>query len=829
MKKIKLLVVMSMLLLFNIVQAKEILNRGVVAVVSNNTDVFVSWRLLPTDSEDIAFNIYRSSDNDTPQKLNDEPITTELGTNFVDVSADLSLNNQYIVKPIIDGEEVIESNLKSGSTTGSSFMGSSSFTLQARNQGQLKATSASEPCVVVPIRGGNLIHFVWVGDLNGDGALDYVVDRLDWANGGCKIEAYKHDGTYLWTVDYGPNSKNMNNISPGSATISVGHNDGVTVGDINGDGKAEVITKIANGVKLGDGSTWTNSNNNKQWIAVLNGTTGAIIKYCAVPTDYLSVGPLAMRMGIGNTNEIFMIGKNRNADKSFNDMVCCFKMGSSLTLKWKKLGSSYSGADAHNIRIVDVNEDGVDDFVNIGYALNGVNGSQLWSLSGVVHGDRFLIGKFDNSRAGLQGYAIQQDNPSGLREFYYDAKTGKMIWQHYGAVGDLARGNAADLDPNYDGYEVWTFDGLYNAKSNTLISSGYPYPVLRMQWDADILDESYNDGKIENWNYSTKSVERQLTTWNYYSATSSDRGAPMFLGDIIGDWREEAILTSSDFSKLIIFTTNIPTTISRPSFRNDRYYLNCLSTKGYVQSSYTSYYMGDQSQTYNTIKNRATSLLVDGMGRTANGSNCGQWTSSGSNNQQWIIEGAGDYVKIKNRATGLYLDGMGRTSNGSICGLYSSSSSNNQQWKLEYAGSYVKFKNRATGLYLDGMGSTSNGSDICQWSSSGSYNQQFILSSLKSTAVSELEAKTNVNDESFEIFPNPASSYADVAFYLEQQSDVSIEIFDLSGKLISTSNLQNVNPGKIIQTIDLSCFHSGTYLVYVKTANQIYYSKLIKL
>jgi hypothetical protein len=75
----------------------------------------------------------------------------------------------------------------------------------------------------------------------------------------------------------------------------------------------------------------------------------------------------------------------------------------------------------------------------------------------------------------------------------------------------------------------------------------------------------------------------------------------------------------------------------------------------------------------------------------------------------------------------LYLDGMGRTSNGSICGQWSSSSSNNQQWTQEMAGSYVRFKNRATGLYLDGMGSASNGSNLCQWSNSGSTNQQWQI------------------------------------------------------------------------------------------------------
>jgi hypothetical protein len=247
---------------------------------------------------------------------------------------------------------------------------------------------------------------------------------------------------------------------------------------------------------------------------------------------------------------------------------------------------------------VDLNGDGIDDFVNIGFALNGTNGSLLYTLGtqGVVHGDRYDIGKFDKSRSGLQGYGIQQSNPSGLLEYYYDATTGAILWKHMGAVGDVGRGNAADVDPNYGGVEVWSFSGLYNAKSNTLISSAYPYPCMRIQWDGDILDELYNDGKIEKWNYSTKAVDRLVTTWNYNSAVSSDRGAPMFLGDIMGDWREEAILTSSDYSKLVIFTTNIATNISRTSFRNDRYYRNCLSIKGYVQSSYASYYMGDQTK-----------------------------------------------------------------------------------------------------------------------------------------------------------------------------------------------------------------------------------------
>ncbi len=130
---------------------------------------------------------------------------------------------------------------------------------------------------------------------------------------------------------------------------------------------------------------------------------------------------------------------------------------------------------------------------------------------------------------------------------------------------------------------------------------------------------------------------------------------------------------------------------------------------------------------YVRLRNVSTSLYIDGMSRTSDGSNCGQWDNSGSYNQQWLVESAGSYIMLKNRATGLYLDGMGRTSNGSIAGQWGSSGSNNQQWTQETAGGYARFKNRATGLYLDGMGSTTNGSNLCQWGNSGSANQQWQI------------------------------------------------------------------------------------------------------
>src|SRR5262245_1831649 len=81
----------------------ENLGRGVVAVRSATSEVFVSWRVLGTDSPDIAFNLYRSTGGGSPMLLNAQPITG--ATYFVDSGADLTRTNAYFVRPIVSGVE----------------------------------------------------------------------------------------------------------------------------------------------------------------------------------------------------------------------------------------------------------------------------------------------------------------------------------------------------------------------------------------------------------------------------------------------------------------------------------------------------------------------------------------------------------------------------------------------------------------------------------------------------------------------------------------------------------------------------------------------------
>ncbi|KAK4096237.1 polysaccharide lyase family 11 protein [Parathielavia hyrcaniae] len=528
----------------------ERLGRGVVAVRSSARDVFVSWRLLGLDPDNIAFNLYRAANSGAPVKLNGSPLTG--GTNFVDSTANLAQPNTYSVHPVINGQE---------EAAGGAFT--------------LPANEATEPVVRVPLQGGGTgpIKFVWVGDLDGDGEYDYVLDRQTSPQ---LLEAYRNDSTFLWRVNMGPNSQQQNNISPGSSANNLGHNDGVTVYDFDSDGYAEVAVRIANGVTFGNGQRFTHSNDNEQFIAILDGRTGALRARAQIPTVYIGDGPLAARFGVGYLDgqrpSLVAYLKNRQSNGAFNLLMAAWNFdGSSLTQQWKWRRDNQDAPDGHNTRIIDVDGDGRDEIHEIGFTLNG-DGRVRYLLGpqGIVHGDRFHIAKMDPTRLGLQGFAVQQGNPSGLLEYYYDATRGTIIWRHQGAPGDVGRGMVGDIDPTRPGMESWSFFGLYNAPSNQLLvsdTSNAPWPHLGLFWDGDILMELYNDGKTEKWSWEVPVGERRSP-------------------------QAEVILVGPNNDELVIFTTDRPTSIRLYTLAHNPAYRNSMTLKGYVQSHHVDYFIG---------------------------------------------------------------------------------------------------------------------------------------------------------------------------------------------------------------------------------------------
>ncbi len=92
-----------------------------------------------------------------------------------------------------------------------------------------------------------------------------------------------------------------------------------------------------------------------------------------------------------------------------------------LKQQWK-YDNKNGYAEAHQIRVADVDYNGKDEVLHMGYCLNS-DGTLRYHMDEVVHGDRWYVGAFSEENAGneMMGYGIQQENPSGLLEYFYNA------------------------------------------------------------------------------------------------------------------------------------------------------------------------------------------------------------------------------------------------------------------------------------------------------------------------------------------------------------------------------------------------------------------------
>jgi hypothetical protein len=140
----------------------EKLGRGFVAVGGGTGGTLLSWRLYgPEQGSDVAFNVYKGT-----TKLNATPITNS--TNYQDAT---SGSGTYTLKAIIGGVE------EAAATTAMSLP-----------NGYLEIPLKAAP--------GRNIHLGYVGDLDGDGEYEFVVDRF--GNSVSQyVDAYRRDGTFL--------------------------------------------------------------------------------------------------------------------------------------------------------------------------------------------------------------------------------------------------------------------------------------------------------------------------------------------------------------------------------------------------------------------------------------------------------------------------------------------------------------------------------------------------------------------------------------------------------------------------------------------------------
>lgn len=495
----------------------EKLDRGVVALPAANKGIFLSWRLLGTDSKTVCFDVERDG------KVIAQHIRI---TNFVDLEGTTSHTYRiitYQAEPKMDASA--ERDVSKPVRPWAELFRSLPVNRPADGKTPDGRTYSYTP------------NDCSVGDVDGDGEYEIVLkwdptnahdNSHDGYTGEVIFDCYKLDGTQLWRINLGKN------IRAGA------HYTQFLVYDFDGDGKAEMVCKTSAGsidaknhfvseaatdadIRGVDNQADYRNKAGRimegpEMLTIFNGLTGeALHTIWYNPNRAFGVGKNVAegeqlkngypayssiwgdKSNYGNRGERYLAGVAYldGADKLPSAVMCRGYYtrsylwavdfdGKQLHTKWlhasvspndwvltdgngkivkeahglknadkdgRELSATAYGQGAHSLAVGDVDGDGCDE-ITYGSAAINHDGTLLYS-TGLGHGDAQHLADLDPDRPGLEYFMVHEAYPYGsdLR----DARTGEILYRTYDR-DDTGRGLAADIDASHRGYEMWSSD-----------------------------------------------------------------------------------------------------------------------------------------------------------------------------------------------------------------------------------------------------------------------------------------------------------------------------------------------------------------------------------
>jgi len=521
----------------------ENLDRGVVAVKVGG-GVYVGWRMFGyeytgTDS-DTTYNLYK--DGTKLASVTDS-------TNYLDAAG--TTTSKYTVSCVLKGTEGAQSD---------------PVTAWAQQYTSIPLT----PPANGPNGGSYSANDASPGDLDGDGKLDIV---LKWDPSNSKdnsqsgitddvfIDGYTLAGKRLWRIDLGPN------IRAGA------HYTQMSVYDFDGDGKAELAVKTAPGTKDGtgaylstgpaasddDSAVYRNATGyiltGPEYLTVFAGDTGkelATIDY-PVPRGTVSSwgdaygnrldrynGGIAFVKDKGTANGQPSIIQQRGYYTRLTVSAVTWR-GGTLALNWlfdsNGAGNSKAaGGGDHSCMAADVDGDGGQEIITGATTIDSAGTFKC--SSGMGHGDAMHIGELVKGK-GIAVFTVHETY-GGMD--CHDGATCSFYFNITSPGTDTGRGVAEYVSSS--DLTAATCSGMGNVNCGTgsavTTSAGSNFLIY---WNADEPRSTMNGTTLPG-----------VSTTGTASCNSS-KSTPTLTADLLGDWREEAVLRESSNANLRVYTT----------------------------------------------------------------------------------------------------------------------------------------------------------------------------------------------------------------------------------------------------------------------------------
>ena len=579
----------------------EKLDRGVVAIRQADGRAFISWRTLMTDPKSAAFDVYRNG-----QKLNQAPLTKG-GTWFIDDNP----TDEAVYEVRCEMEE------GRGKKEDISHL-TSSISHQPSSLFPLPSPIGYLP---IPLQKPDDMHTAndaSVADVDGDGQYEIILKWDPWnahdnshdgMTGPTLLDCYRLNGERLWRIDLGQNIRSGAHYTP------------FIVYDLDGDGKAELMVKTADGTRDAKGTVIGDSLadyrnpagrilTGPEYISVFNGLTGTVMDtkpYIPERGDVNNWGD-----NRGNRSERYLAAVGYFGGRTPSAVFCRGYYTRSVLAAWDWDGhelkqrwvfdtndapwASYAGQGNHNLRVADVDGDGWDEITYGSMAVDH-DGKGLYN-TGMGHGDAIhLIADHKDGQLYIWDCHENKRDGSDLR----NAKTGEVVFQVKSST-DVGRAMAADIDPTNPGTEMWSIDsrGVRNMKGEVIDHINPRGLIINfgIWWDGDLLRELLDRSAVSKYDWQSNSMTvLQRLDGQFNNGTKQN---PCLSADILGDWREEVITRNRESTELRIYVSTIPTDYRINCLMQDIPYRLSVATEnvGYNQPPETGFYLGPDNTEY---------------------------------------------------------------------------------------------------------------------------------------------------------------------------------------------------------------------------------------